>query len=157
MFQTLTKWILGLTLPLVVGIVVFAPAWMRIFGHDFEVGWVVLVIGTLGQQVNCGMAQSATSCSCRETSAVWSGIHGVMARGMLALNIVLIPKWGIVGAAVGAALTNAVTNVWCLAEVRRMLGALPYSRSYWRLLLPVCGNLAVLLMVRTTLKAVRPE
>ena len=29
-----------------------------------------------------------------------------MACGMLALNIVLIPKWGIVGAAVGAALTN---------------------------------------------------
>jgi O-antigen/teichoic acid export membrane protein len=80
-----------------------------------------------------------------------------MACGMLALNIVLIPKWGIVGAAVGAALTNAVTNVWYLAEVRRPLGVLPYSRSYWRLLLPVCGNLAVLLMVRTTLKAVRPE
>jgi O-antigen/teichoic acid export membrane protein len=80
-----------------------------------------------------------------------------MACGMLALNIVLIPKWGIVGAAVGAALTNAVTNVWYLAEVRRTLGVLPYSRSYWRLLLPVCGNLAVLLMVRTTLKAVRPE
>ena len=80
-----------------------------------------------------------------------------MACGMLALNIVLIPKWGIVGAAVGAALTNAVTNVWYLAEIRRTLGVLPYSRSYWRLLLPVCGNLAVLLMVRTTLKEVRPE
>ena len=80
-----------------------------------------------------------------------------MACGMLALNIVLIPKWGIVGAAVGAALTNAVTNVWYLAEIRRTLGVLPYSRSYWRLLLPVCGNLVVLLMVRTTLKAVRPE
>src|ERR1700730_16144146 len=52
-----------------------------------------------------------------------------MACGMLALNIVLIPKWGIVGAAVGAALTNAVTNVWYLAEVRRTLGVLPYSRT----------------------------
>ena len=54
-------------------------------------------------------------------------------------------------------MTNAVTNVWYLAEVRRTLGVLPYSRSYWRLLLPVGGNLAVLLMVRTTLKAIRPE
>jgi hypothetical protein len=80
-----------------------------------------------------------------------------MACAMVVLNIVLIPKWGIVGAAVGAAVTNAVTNVWYLVEVRRTLGLLPYSRSYWRLLLPVCGNLAVLLMMKATLRAVRPE
>ena len=61
------------------------------------------------------------------------------------------------GAAAGAAVTNAVTNVWYLAEVRHKLGLLPYSRSYLRLLLPVCGNLAVLLAVRTALKAARPE
>jgi hypothetical protein len=53
--------------------------------------------------------------------------------------------------------TNCVTNVWYLLEVRRTLGLLPYSRSYWRLLLPVCGNLGALLIIRTTLKAVRPE
>jgi Na+-driven multidrug efflux pump len=84
-------------------------------------------------------------------------IQAVMACGMLALNIVLIPRWGIVGAAVGAAVTNAVTNIWYLAEVRRSLGLLPYSRSHWRLLLPVWGNLAVLLIMKATLKAVRPE
>ena len=157
MFQTLTKWILGLTLPLVAGIVVFAPALMRIFGHDFEVGWVVLVIGTLGQLVNCGVGSVGYLLLMSGNQRRLIRIQAVMACGMLALNVILIPKWGIVGAAVGAALTNAVTNVWYLAEVRHTLGVLPYSRSYWRLLLPVCGNLAVLLMVRTTLKAVRPE
>ena len=52
----------------------------------------------------------------------------------------------------GAAVTNAITNVWCLMEVRRKLGLFPYSRSYWRLLPPVGGSLAVLLMLRTVLK-----
>ena len=35
--------------------IIFAPALMRIFGPDFEVGWPVLVIGTLGQLVNCAV------------------------------------------------------------------------------------------------------
>ena len=54
-YQTLTKWILGLTLPLAAGIIIFAPALMRIFGHDFEMGWPILIIGTLGQLINCGV------------------------------------------------------------------------------------------------------
>jgi O-antigen/teichoic acid export membrane protein len=156
-FQTLTKWILGLTLPLAAGMVIFAPALMRIFGHDFEVGWAVLVIGTLGQLINCGVGSVGYLLLMSGNQRRLIRIQAVMACGMVALNIVLIPKWGIVGAAVGAAVTNVVTNIWSLAEVRRTLRLLPYSRSYWRLLLPVCGNLAALLIIRTTLKGVRPE
>jgi O-antigen/teichoic acid export membrane protein len=156
-FQTLTKWILGLTLPLAAGMVIFAPALMRIFGHDFAAGWAVLVIGTLGQLINCGVGSVGYMLLMSGNQRRLIRIQAVMACGMVVLNVVLIPKWGIVGAAVGAAVINAVTNVWYLAEVRRTLGLLPYNRSYWRLLLPVCGNLAALLMVRTALKAVRPE
>lgn len=156
-FQTLTKWILGLTLPLAAGMVIFAPGLMRIFGHDFEVGWAVLVIGTLGQLINCGVGSVGYLLLMSGNQRRLIRIQAVMACGMLVLNIVLIPRWGIVGAAVGAAVTNVVTNIWYLAEVRRTLGLLPYSRSYWGLLLPVCGNLAVLLIMKATLKAVRPE
>ena len=28
---------------------------MRVFGHDFEAGWVILVIGAAGQLVNCAV------------------------------------------------------------------------------------------------------
>lgn len=156
-FQTLTKWILGLTLPLAAGMVMFAPALMRIFGHDFEIGWTVLVVGTLGQLINCGVGSVGYLLLMSGKQRRLIRIQAVMACAMLALNIVLIPKWGILGAAVGAAVTNAVTNIWYLAEVRRSLGLLPYNRSYGRLLLPLGGSLAVLLMLQTTLKSVRPE
>jgi O-antigen/teichoic acid export membrane protein len=156
-FQTLTKWILGLTLPLAAGMIIFAPALMRIFGHDFELGWTVLVIGTVGQLINCGVGSVGYLLLMSGNQRRLFRIQAVMACTMVALNLVLIPKWGIVGAAAGAAVTNAVTNVWYLVEVRHKLGLLPYSRSYLRLLLPVCGNLAVLLAVRTALKAARPE
>ena len=156
-FQTLTKWILGFTLPLAAGMIIFAPALMRIFGRDFEIGSAVLVIGTLGQLINCAVGSVGYLLLMSGNQRSLIRIQAVMACGILALNVVLIPKWGIMGAAVGAAVTNAVTNVWYLLEVRRKLGLLPYSRSYWRLLPPVCGNLAVLLMLKALLKAVRPE
>jgi O-antigen/teichoic acid export membrane protein len=156
-FQTLTKWILGLTFPLAAGMVIFAPALMRIFGRDFEAGWVVLAIGTLGQLINCGVGSVGYLLLMSGNQRRLIKIQAVMACGMVVLNLVLIPKWGIVGAAVGAAAINAVTNVWYLAEVRHKLGLLPYNRSYWRLLLPICGNLAVLFVASRTLQAVRPE
>lgn len=156
-FKTLTKWVLGLTLPLAAGIVIFAPALMRIFGHDFESGWTILVIGTLGQLINCGVGSVGYLLLMSGNQRHLIRIQAVMAVVMLVLSVVLIPRWGITGAAVAAAITNAITNIWYLAEVRRRLGLFPYSRSYWRLLLPLGGNLAVLLAVRAGLNTVRPE
>src|SRR5258708_11312536 len=46
LFLTLTKWILALNMPVAVVTIVFAHPLMRIFGPDFEAGWIVLVIGT---------------------------------------------------------------------------------------------------------------
>ena len=156
-FQTLTKWILGLTLPLAAGMIIFAPALMRIFGRDFEIGSAVSGDWHVGpaDKLCVGSVGYLLLMSGHQRSLI--RIQAVMACGILALNVVLIPRWGIMGAAIGAAVTNAVTNVWYLLEVRRKLGLLPYSRSYWRLLPPVCGNLAVLLMLKAILKAVRPE
>ena len=156
-YQTLTKWILGLTLPLAAGIIIFAPALMRIFGHDFELGWPILVIGTLGQLINCGVGSVGYLLMMSGNQGRVVRIQAVMACVMVGLSAILIPKWGITGAAVGAAVTNAASNLWYLWEVRSRLGLFAYSRSYWRLVLPFVGNLGALLLVRTTLKAVRPE
>src|ERR1700738_3894828 len=55
LFQSLTKWVIGLTTPLAAVVIVFARPIMRIFGPDFAEGWPILVIGTLGQLINCGV------------------------------------------------------------------------------------------------------
>jgi len=156
-FQTLTKWILGLTFPLAAVMIIFALPLMRIFGHDFEAGWPILVIGTVGQLVNCGVGSVGYLLLMSGNQHRLIRIQSVMAPVMVALNLVLIPRWGITGAAVAAALTSAVSNVWYLREVRRTLGLFPYSRSYLRLLLPLFGNFIVLLLLKGTLSAVHPE
>jgi O-antigen/teichoic acid export membrane protein len=130
---------------------------MRIFGRDFEVGWPILVIGTLGQLVNCGVGSVGYLLLMSGNQRCLIKIEAVMAALMVLMNLLLIPRWGITGAAVAAAITNVSGNAWYLAEVRRRLGLTPYNRSYLRLALPLGGTFAVLLGLRLALGTVRQE
>jgi len=157
MFQTLTKWILGLTLPLAAVIMIFAAPIMRIFGRDFEPGWIILVIGTIGQLTNSGVGSSGTLLymTGRHRYLIW--IQGAMALMMVVLSVLLVPKWGIIGAISAAALTNLTTNLCYLVVARRTLGLFPYNRSYFRLLLPGAGMLISLFVVRETIGSIWPS
>jgi O-antigen/teichoic acid export membrane protein len=151
LFQTLTKWMLGLTFPLAVVMIVYARAIMRIFGHDFEAGWPILVIGTCGQLVNCGVGSVGYLLLMSGNQRRLVRVQAAMAVVMVVLSIQLVPLWGALGAAVAAAITNAGVNAWNLMEVRTALKLSPYNRSYLKLLPAMAGALLVtLLMTRAS-------
>ncbi len=145
-FQTLTKWVLGFTIPLAAAMIIFAPRLMAIFGRDFEAGWPILVIGTLGQLVNCGVGSVGYLLLMSGNQGRLIRVQAVMAVAMVLLNLLCIPRWGITGAAVAAAATSTVSNLWYLHEVRRTLGLSPYNRGYLGLLLPTAGTLVALVL-----------
>jgi O-antigen/teichoic acid export membrane protein len=148
LFQSLTKWVLALTLPLALMIIVFAHPLMRIFGHDFEAGWPILVIGAAGQLVNCGVGSVGYLLLMSGHQKRLVKVQTVMAGVMVILSFSLIPLWGIVGAAVAAALTNVGMNLWNLLEVRTALHLSPYNRGYIRLLPPAIAALAVMVFAK---------
>jgi O-antigen/teichoic acid export membrane protein len=156
MYHTLTKWIIGLTLPLAAVIMIFSLPIMRIFGHEFESGWIVLVIGTVGQLVNAGVGSSGTMLymTGRHRYLIW--IQAGVSLMIVVLNVLLVPRWGIVGAVCTAAIANVAVNTCYLITVRRVLGLFPYDTSYFRLLLPGVGMLSVLFVIRETFSAIWP-
>jgi O-antigen/teichoic acid export membrane protein len=121
---------------------------MRIFGHDFEAGWPILVIGTLGQLVNCGVGSVGYLLLMSGNERRLMKVQMVMAAVMVVLCAGLVPEWGILGAAVAAAITNAGINLWNLLEVRKVLGLSPYNRSYWRLVPASVATLLATLALR---------
>ncbi|HEY1677609.1 MAG TPA: flippase [Candidatus Sulfotelmatobacter sp.] len=147
LFQTLTKWILALTFPLAMVVIAFARPIMRMFGHDFEAGWPILVIGTIGQLVNCGVGSVGYMLLMSGNQRRLVRVQLVMAVVMVVLSFRLVPLWGALGAALAAAITNIVQNVWNLIEVRKALHLSPYNRSYLRLVPSVGAALAVTLLV----------
>jgi O-antigen/teichoic acid export membrane protein len=140
LYQTLTKWTLGLTIPLAAAVIIYARPLMRIFGHEFEAGWPILIIGTVGQLVNCGVGSVGYLLLMSGQERRMIRIQAGTAAIMVGLNILLIPRWGVTGAAVAAAVTNILTNLWYLRDVRRSLQLFPYNRSYFRLILPVAAT-----------------
>lgn len=148
LFQSLTKWIVGLTLPLALVIIVFARPLMRIFGHDFEVGWPILIIGAIGQLVNCGVGSVGNLLIMSGNEKRLIKVQIAMAAVMTISCAALVPLWGMYGAAVAGAIANVGTNGLNLLEVRKALGISPYNRSYQHLLLPTAVTLALILVLK---------
>jgi O-antigen/teichoic acid export membrane protein len=147
LFQTLTKWMLGLTFPLAIVMIVYARPIMAVFGHDFESGWPILVIGTCGQLVNCGVGSVGCLLLMSGNQRRLIRVQAYMAATMVALSIWLVPLWGALGAALAAALTNVGVNLWNLVEVRSALKLSPYNRSYLKLLPSLVSALLMTLLV----------
>ena len=147
LFQSLTKWSIGLTLPLAIVVIVFAKPLMGIFGEDFVPGWRVLVIGTVGQLVNCGVGSVGYLLLMSGNERRLIRVQIAMAAVMIVCTAALVPVLGVVGAAAAAAVTNIGVNVLNLLSVRKVLGITPYNRSYLRLLLPTAVTLALILLL----------
>jgi O-antigen/teichoic acid export membrane protein len=148
LFQSLTKWATGITMPLALVIIILARPIMRIFGPNFESGWPILVIGTLGQLVNCGVGSVGYLLQMSGYERRLLKVEAVMGSVMVVLSIALVPLWGITGAAVAAAVTNVGVNVWNLLAVRQTLGISPYNRGYLGLLPPTVAVALVSLVLK---------
>jgi O-antigen/teichoic acid export membrane protein len=148
LFQTLTKWVLGLTFPLASVIIVFALPLMRIFGQDFQAGWPVLVIGAVGQLVNCGVGSVGYLLLMSGNQKRLVKVQFTMAGVSILMNVALIPVLGIVGAAIASATVNVGQNLWNLYEVRKALRIFPYNRSYYALLIPTVFTAVAVTVLR---------
>jgi len=156
MFQTLTKWIFAGTVPLAVVVMVLARHMLLVFGPDFERASSVLVIGTLGQLVNCAVGSVGFLLLMSGNERRLIKVQAAGGIFMIVANLILIPRFGITGAAAAAATTIAFTNFWNAREVRAVLGLTPYNRTYWRLLPAILGTVAAAYAFRPIASAVHP-
>jgi len=156
-FQTLTKWILGLTLPLAFVMIVFSKPLMRLFGPAFEPGWVVLTIGVFGQLINTGVGSVGYLLLMSGNQRRLIRVQSIMAVFVVVTTVGLVKPFGLVGVAIAAAVTNAISNYLYLREVQNALGLWPYNRSYLRLVFPSMATLACTLCARFLGRDFQPE
>jgi len=145
LFRSLIKWTLGLTIPLAAVMILFARQIMAMFGPEFARGWSALVAGTFGQLVNCAVGSVGFLLLMSGQEKRVLKIQTVMAVVVVALNLALIPRMGLLGAALAGAAVNAATNLWSLAEVRKSLGIVPSARKYVALIAPTVAMIAMVL------------
>jgi O-antigen/teichoic acid export membrane protein len=105
---------------------------LGLFGESFRVAWGPLVVLLVGQGINsCAgpVAYLLTLTGHHRTAAV---IAGTCSLANIVLNAVLIPIWGIWGAAAATAVSVAAWNLWMLVAARRAVGVNPSAfRRSW--------------------------
>lgn len=117
--------VLLVSVPIAVVLIVFGRWILLIFGQEFTSGATALAILSVGQLVNAAMGSVGLilNMTGNERDTV-KGV-GIAALVNVALNAILIPLWGINGAATATATSLVVWNLILAVQVVRRLGIYP--------------------------------
>lgn len=126
-YAAATNWILRLSLPAFVVLVVFPADLLRLFGPGFAEGASVTVVLALGQLVNAATGPCGTLLNMSGRVMLNLGNNLVVLVLNVGLNLFLIPAYGIVGAAVAWSISLAVVNLARLAQVAHLMGLHPFQ------------------------------
>jgi O-antigen/teichoic acid export membrane protein len=128
-YQATTAWLILLTWPLYLLAVCFGPQVLTVFGHSYSSGASVMVILGLAMLLltGCGLVDMVLVTTGRTS---WSLVNGLLAVAVnVGLDVLLIPRYGITGAAIGWAAAIAVTNLMPLIQLAATVRLQPFGRG----------------------------
>jgi O-antigen/teichoic acid export membrane protein len=129
LYQTATGWLVLVTWPINLLVVLFAPVYLRLFGDGYPAGAPVVVVLAVAMLVatGCGMVDMVLAMAGRTS---WNLVNVLIALAVtVGLDLVLIPRYGALGAAVGLACAMVANNLLPLVQVYRALGLHPFGRG----------------------------
>lgn len=105
-----------------IGLVVFREPYLWLFGADFLRADVAMIILILGKLTSAAAGSVAYLLNLTGRQAISSRVFAWSAIINIALNLVLIPYFGIEGAAVASTVTTILWNVWLHIHVSQEIG-----------------------------------
>lgn len=128
LYQQATAWLILATWPLHLTVAANATVYLGLFGPSYRDGAAVVWIlaGAMLVATGCGMVDMVLSMGGRTRWNLYNVLAALLT--MVALDAVLIPLWGAVGAALGLAAAVLVNNLVPLAQIWRTLGVHPFGR-----------------------------
>jgi len=143
-FRISTKWGFYLSLPFFV-VIWLAPVQVLtvVFGSEYAEGALALMILAAGQLVNAGTGAVGLLLSITGYQRRWVLAAGVMLALDLVLILTLVPRYGMLGAAIATAGSLGGLFLIGLVQVRGALALWPYDRRYLKGLVSVVASAAV--------------
>lgn len=135
LYRMSTAWLILATWPVYLSCAAFAPLIMSIFGADYASGSSVIVVLSLTMllAIACGLTDVLLTMAGKASWNLYN--RGLALAVNVAVDLVLIPRIGIMGAAVGWACAIVVSNVVPVVQLRRSLDLSPWGRATGRAML----------------------
>lgn len=144
LYITVSRWIFMLSIPIFLVLILFSDSLMRIFGSNFVAGSVALVFLAIGQM----MSASTGAAGFMVLMSGHSRLELLNVSTTLAVNVVicflLIPRYGVVGAAIAHMSSLGVVNLMRIIEIWIFMHMYAYDRSYLK---PILSGFAGALVV----------
>ena len=129
LYATSTAWLLMLSWPIYLMLIVFAPVVVRVFGEEYTsgAGALVIICASMLVATACGTVDMVLNMAGKTT---WNLYNVILAFAVnLSLDILLIPHLGLVGAAIGWAAAIVTANLVPLSQIHFVLHLHPFGSA----------------------------
>ena len=127
LYQTTTGWLVLVTWPINFLVILLAPVYLGLFGDDYPQGAGVVIVLACAMLVatGCGMVDMVLAMAGRTS---WNLVNVLIALGVtIGLDVLLIPRYGALGAAIGLACAMVANNLLPLVQVGRAARLHPFG------------------------------
>jgi O-antigen/teichoic acid export membrane protein len=134
LLHTITRWIVVLTLPMFAWLLISGEGVLRMFGPEFVRGYTALVVLAAANLIESATG-SISSCLAM-TKYQRYNVYNILAMAVVAvaLNMILVPRAGVAGAAIATGTAVVLVSIVRVIEGRLLLGIFPFNRSILKIL-----------------------
>lgn len=138
LFKTVTYWIMALNLPLLLLLILFAePILKLLFGTVYMSAAVPMMILSIGFFVYTLFLPAVRILELFKRTKFIFIITSVGAGINIVLNLLLIPKYGMLGAAVASAIALITISISAIIKIKMITGITPFSINFLKATLAV--------------------
>ncbi len=132
LYSSTTRWTLTLNLPFFLVTVLYSETLLSIFGDPFAAGALALIFLAGGEFVVAatGTCGSLIDMAGHTRIKLFNSILWIVMQ--IGLSILLVPRWGVVGAAASSSFSVGFMNLLRVIEVRILDKVQPYHGPFWK-------------------------
>lgn len=129
-YQTANKWAVMVQLPIFLVMIIYPSALLSMFGNSYVEGAAALVILAIADFLNVGTGMGGIILDMTGHTRL-KLLNSVLRLGIyLGLDLLLIPRWGLMGAAVAIMVGEGTVNFLRLIQVYVLFKLLPFNRGF---------------------------
>ncbi len=125
-----TRWILSMAMPIILILIIEGKYILKYFyGPEFTAGYVVVVILTIGQMIKAGAGLIGVILQMTGEHKVYMKVNIIFGILNIILNILLVPRYGMTGAAAATAFCLSMVDIISIFIIYKRMSILTLAKG----------------------------